>query len=59
MIINADYHRTVIYNIFLVFFCKICCDFLPVEHTHEDIDAFFDVLAQFIRLRDAYDIDGN
>ena len=26
--------------------------------THEDIDAFFGVLAQFIRLRDAYDIDG-
>ena len=34
------------------------CDFLSVGHTHEDIDAFFGVLAQFIRLRDAYDIDG-
>ena len=27
---------------------------LPVGHAHEDIDAFFGVLAQFIRIRGAY-----
>ena len=37
---------------------QIRCDFLPVGHTHEDIDAFFGALAQFIKLRDAYDIQG-
>ena len=40
------------------FFSQIRCDFLPVGHTHEDIDAFFGVLAQFIRMRDAYYIEG-
>ena len=59
MIINLDYGRTaIIINIILLILFKIRCDFLPVGHTHEDIDAFFGVLAQFIRLRDAYDIDG-
>lgn len=32
-------------------------DILPVGHAHEDIDAFFGVLAQFIRMRGAYDIE--
>ena len=58
MIINVDYRRTVIINNIILFFFFFFCDFLPVGHTHEDIDAFFGVLAQFIRLRDAYDIDG-
>ena len=58
MIINADYHRTVIYNIFLVFFVRFAVTFSLLD-THEDIHAFFGMLAQFIRLRDAYDIDGN
>ena len=39
-------------------FFQIRCDFLPVGHTHEDIDAFFGVLAQSMKLRDAYDIEG-
>jgi len=37
---------------------QIWCYFLAAGHMHKDIDAFFGVLAQFIKLRDGYDIEG-
>ena len=37
---------------------QILCYFPPAEHMHKDINTFFGVLAQFIQVRDGYDIEG-
>ena len=37
---------------------QILCNFLSAGYTHKDIHAFFGALAQFIKLRDRYDIEG-
>ena len=33
-------------------------NFLPVGHTHEDIDAFFGVFSKFLEKLDVYTIEG-
>ena len=33
-------------------------NYLPVGHTHEDVDGFFGVLAQYMSHTDAYTLDG-
>ena len=38
-------------------FEKIVCSFLPVGHTHEDIDQFFSRLAVYMRNESAYDLE--
>lgn len=41
----------------LIVFDKIKLNFLPVGHTHEEIDAFFGVYSKHLDLNDAYTMD--
>ena len=42
----------------LFFFFQIRLNFLPVGHTHEDIDAFFGVYSKHLAQMDVYTIEG-
>ena len=33
-------------------------NFLPVGHTHEDIDALFGYFSKYLKLQDVYTVDG-
>jgi len=44
-------------NLFLLWL-QIKLNFLPVGHTHEDIDAFFGVYSQHLDLTDVYTLEG-
>jgi hypothetical protein len=44
--------------LFLSIFIQIRLNFLPVGHTHEDIDAFFGTLSQYLQKTDLHTITG-
>ena len=49
-------HSTITTRDHLVF--QIRLNFLPVGHTHEDIDAFFGVYSKHLAQMDVYTIEG-